>query len=159
MQSKTPLKKSFKDNTNKKKVNFQEEVKVKDTIKTSELTNLNEEKSISVNSLQSLNNVSISYIDEGRELTDRTSMISTWQKEIITEIIDAINTKPPQNTLVEKPTNVLQRDPILAEINVHSIIKKFDVQAQENTQKSNENSKVLLKKSPPVPQKTEGKTN
>ncbi|XP_049822493.1 uncharacterized protein LOC109594029 isoform X2 [Aethina tumida] len=143
----TSFKKSFKDKT-KKKVNFDENNQIGDTsdIKKEENkenslnvpeTNLDEEKSVSVNSLTSLNNEKISFIDEGRDLTDRSSMISDWKNEIVEETIASINMKPVE-TINE---NVGQSNP-----SIKDIIKRFDNQP-----------KVLprsqVKKPPEVPQK------
>lgn len=171
-------KKSFKEKSSKKKVNFEEITDLADdkknnkeekeqpkTIENLEPSNLNEEKSISVNSLASLNNENITFIDEGRELTDRSSMTLDWQKEIVEEIIDTIKMRP-----IEEATNIenaeetkntisnnLVKDPILAEINIHNIIKKFDEQSQEKSIKPKVLPRAQIKKPPEVPQKPEGK--
>ncbi|KAJ8952101.1 hypothetical protein NQ314_007594 [Rhamnusium bicolor] len=129
-----------------------------------EPSNLNEEKSISVNSLASLNNENITFIDEGRELTDRTSMTLDWQKEIVDEIIDTIKMKPIEEKTdaqniekVENINNTIIKDPILAEINIHNIIKKFDEQNHEISSKPRVLPRAQTKKPPEVPQKPEGK--
>lgn len=44
-------------------------------------TNLNEEKSVSVNSLSNVAADNISFIDEGKDLTDRSNMVSDLVKE------------------------------------------------------------------------------
>ncbi|CAH1971610.1 unnamed protein product [Acanthoscelides obtectus] len=150
-------KKSFKDKALKKKVNFEEE---KENQKKQEKpptalqpTNLSTEKSVSVNSLASLNNENITFIDEGRDLTDRTSMALNWQKEIVEEIIETIKMKPVET----KPSSVIEKDPILSEINVHNIIKKFDEQKHDNLARPKVLPRSLVKKPPDVPQKPEGK--
>lgn len=171
-------KKSFKEKSSKKKVNFEEITDLAEdkkdnkedkgqqrTVDNLEPSNLNEEKSISVNSLASLNNENITFIDEGRELTDRSSMTLDWQKEIVEEIIDTIKMRP-----IEEATNIVSaeetkntnisnivKDPILAEINIHNIIKKFDEQSQEKCIKPKVLPRAQIKKPPEVPQKPEGK--
>ncbi|XP_056638089.1 uncharacterized protein LOC130446068 isoform X1 [Diorhabda sublineata] len=220
--------KNSKEKSHKKKVNFQEEKKTEDKHleedskkkfkeqKLLEPSNLDSEKSISVASLASLNNESISFIDEdvkvkpfkfhlsGRELTDRTSMtIDYWKKEIVDEIIDSIKNKaildekpkgsrkdkkiedmPKEDVVlniipekdetstkveehenqvnIEKNDNkssslALIKDPILSEINVHNIIKKFDEQKLETPKKPVILPRTQIKKSPDVPPKPEPK--
>ncbi|KAJ8946682.1 hypothetical protein NQ318_019997 [Aromia moschata] len=167
----TSHKKSFKEKSGKKRVNFEEKNDTVESKKenTEELagilepSNLNEEKSVSINSLASLNNENISFIDEGRELTDRTSMTLDWQKEIVEELIDAIKMKPieekPEQNVekVDNVTSTVIKDPILASINIHSIIKKFDEQEQDTFSKPRILPRAQAKKPPEVPQKPEGK--
>ncbi|KAG5898199.1 hypothetical protein JTB14_005579 [Gonioctena quinquepunctata] len=177
--------KNSKDKTAKKKVNFQEECSLakgknekedKVAIKL-ETSNLNEEKSVSVTSLTSLNNENITFIDEGRELTDRSSMTLDWKKEIVEEIIDTIKMKTiveekprkteevsspvikviPSPEKSDKVNSIVMKDPILSEINVHNIIKKFDENKQEVTVKPRVLPRVQIKKPPEVPLKPEGK--
>ncbi|KAJ8920841.1 hypothetical protein NQ315_015633 [Exocentrus adspersus] len=161
-------KKSFKEKSStKKKVNFEEktDTEIIAPPKNIELeaSNLNEEKSVSVNSLASLNNENITYIDEGRELTDRSSMTLDWQKEIVEEIIDTIKMRPIEEVPsasenVEIKTSGIIKDPILAEINVHNIIKKFDEQNHDKSARPKILPRAQVKKPPEVPQKPEAKT-
>lgn len=126
----TSFKKNKEKPTTKKRVNFDEK-KLPSKLEPDENGGLNEEKSVSVNSLASLTNEEIGFIDEGRELTDRTSMNEA------------------------QDTNCV-KDPTLAEVNIHNIIKKFDEQTQDNQQKLVK-PKILprfqSKKPPEVPQK------
>lgn len=89
-----------------------------------EPTNLDEEKSVSITSLASIHNEEISFIDEGRELTDRSSMTPDLQKSNVTEEVSDTNKLKPFS---EVPPNS-KKDPIVTEVNVLDIIKKFDEQ-------------------------------
>ncbi|XP_060516788.1 uncharacterized protein LOC132696152 [Cylas formicarius] len=161
---KNSLKKSFKESgtekesrSAKKKVNFDEKSKSNDEKKSEKEnsmgnphltvnTNLNEEKSLSINSLSSLSESNIDFIDEGRELTDRTSM--ACQRDL-----------PEPETAASKPAaNEKVRDPILSEINVHNIIKKFDDSQKNLAPKQPQVKPKVLprnhpKKPPDVPEK------
>lgn len=101
-----------------------------------EPTNLDDGKSVSITSLASLHNEEISYIDEGKELTDRSSMTPDLQKNL------------PEEGDIKKNT-------IVTEVSVHDIIKKFDEQKIQNVPKVAPRS--IAKKPPEVPQKPEGK--
>ncbi|XP_023021826.2 connector enhancer of ksr [Leptinotarsa decemlineata] len=177
--------KNAKDKNIKKKVNFQEECDIvkgkndkdEEIVIKNEPSNLDEEKSVSIISLTSLNNENITYIDEGRELTDRTSMAQDWKKEIVEEIIDTIKMKTileekPSKleeksspvvkevalpVKVDKTNSIVMKDPILSEINIHNIIRKFDEQKQEVTVKPRVLPRVTVKKPPEVPTKPEGR--
>ncbi|EFA03078.1 uncharacterized protein cnk [Tribolium castaneum] len=93
------FKNDFKEKPAKKRVIFQEK-KPEDVEKTS---NLNEEKSVSVNSLASLNNTSIAFIDEGRDLTDRTSMVTEKDAALADVNIHDIIKKFDEKEIVVKP--------------------------------------------------------
>lgn len=108
-----------------------------------EPTNLNGEKSVSVTSLASVQNEDISFIDEGRELTDRSSMTPDLQKNVTEEVVGKTETEPAK------------KDPIVTEVNVHDIIKKFDEQKAVTTSKII--PKTMPRKPPDVPSKPEGK--
>lgn len=119
----------------KKRVNFQE----KKIDEPKQESNLNEEKSVSVTSLASLTNENIAFIDEGRELTDRTSMV--------TENEELKDFKTTQDKI---------KDVVLADVKIHDIIKKFDEQKQEII-KPKIYPRSQVKKPPDVPLKPNGK--
>ncbi|XP_076269271.1 connector enhancer of ksr isoform X2 [Rhynchophorus ferrugineus] len=116
-------------------------------------TNLNEEKSVSINSLSSLHNENISFIDEGRELTDRSSMVSDLVKE--SSLTDSF-LKSQENDGT-KGQNMPVKDPSLAEINVHNMIKKFDDKRSPSSPKPRVLPRGQGKKPPEVPQKPDNK--
>lgn len=133
------FKNDFKEKSiqnSKKRVNFQEK-KVEEQQKQD--SNLNEEKSVSVTSLASLTNENIAFIDEGRELTDRTSMLT--ENDELKDI---------------KPTQEKIKDVVLADVKIHDIIKKFDEQKQEII-KPKIYPRSQVKKPPDVPVKPDGK--
>lgn len=163
-------KKSFKDKgdeverwdrgTARKKVNFEEQIdemktKLEDEVKVEAKTdllevklaetNLNEDKSLSVNSLSSVTG-EIGFIDEGKELTDRSNMAS----DDLSEKVDNVQN---DNKEADKPVAVLIKDPSLAEINVHSMIKKFDEPVKAASPKPRALPRTQIKKTPEVPQK------
>ncbi|XP_030757518.1 LOW QUALITY PROTEIN: uncharacterized protein LOC115883312 [Sitophilus oryzae] len=119
-------------------------------------TNLNEEKSVSVNSLSSVHNETISFIDEGRDLTDRSSMVSTLDKE--TSLTDSFLKNNIENNKDNgKLQNIVVRDPSLAEINVHNMIKKFDDQKKISPPKPRVMPRIQVRKPPEIPTKPESK--
>ncbi|RZC38913.1 uncharacterized protein BDFB_001973 [Asbolus verrucosus] len=138
---KTPsFKSDFKDKPlSKKRVNFQER-RHEDSGRTDDgqlgVSNLNDEKSVSVNSLASLTNESIRFIDEGRELTDRTSMVT--ESEDIKEN--------------HENTHEKVKDAVLAEVKIHDIIRKFD-EHKDVVVKPKIYPRSQIKKPPDVPQK------
>lgn len=121
-------------------------------VKLQETTNLNDEKSVSVNSLSSVTDENISYIDEGKDLTDRSNMVSDLVKE--TSITDSFLKITKDN---DKQTTSPVKDPILAEINVHSMIKKFDEPKNVSSPKPRVMPRTQTKKPPEVPQKPDVK--
>lgn len=120
--------KEQKASVNKKKVNFEDS---KAEILTSEKetpdkkeqptlcldTKLDDGKSLSVNSLASLTE-NIAYIDEGRDITDRTSMAA----DVVSEVAETI--PKVENTL----TSSSVKDDVFADVHIQNIIKKFDEQ-------------------------------
>lgn len=123
------FKNDFKDEkiTTKKKVNFEdsekESEKPKKTHKKEEATlfldeELNDGKSLSVNSLASLTE-NIGFIDEGRDITDRTSMAT----EIVSEIVENVS-KLDINSSASSGV----KDDVFADVHIQNIIKKFDEQ-------------------------------
>ena len=104
------------------------------------MSNLNDEKSVSVNSLASLTNENIAFIDEGRELTDRTSMVT-----------DSDDVKRECDHFQNAHDRV--RDVVLAEVKIHDIIRKFDEQKLEVVVKPKIYPRSQIKKPPDVPQK------
>ncbi|CAG9825672.1 unnamed protein product [Phaedon cochleariae] len=129
--------KNSKKESVKKRVIFQEEC---DSLRRDRETNLSEEKSVSVTSLASLNNENITYIDEGRELTDRTSMALGWKKEIVEEIIDTIKMKAVVEEKTEMGVPELGRSD-----------KKTEPLAKPRVL-----PRAQFKKPPEIPQKPEG---
>lgn len=132
--NRSSFKKTTKDKpATKKRVNFDEKKLSPKAAEPVDDSNLNDEKSVSVNSLASLTNEEIGFIDEGRELTDRTSMTEN-----------------------QETSDRSVKDPTLADVNIHNIIKKFDEQKQDSQQKLVK-PKILprfqSKKPPEVPQK------
>lgn len=107
----------------KKKVNF-EDNRTEDketTNKKGEATlsldaELNDGKSLSVNSLASLTE-NIGFIDEGRDITDRTSMAT----EIVSEMSENIPKVENDNTVQSG-----MKDDVFADVHIQNIIKKFD---------------------------------
>ncbi|XP_044750427.1 uncharacterized protein LOC123310821 isoform X2 [Coccinella septempunctata] len=160
-------KSSFKKLKCSKKVNFDDErveLSSSKTLKPPD-SNLNEEKSLSLNSLSGVTEANVDFIDEGRELTDRSSMTSGWQKEIVEELIESIKSKPnklapppppplPQEELplkndeekniAEKPQSL--KDSVLSEVkvNVHDIIKKLDKQSAQVSNNFSQNKPKVL---------------
>lgn len=143
--------------TARKKVNFDEQIgemktKLENEVKMADLlevkvaeTNLNEDKSLSVNSLSSVTG-EIGFIDEGKELTDRSNMAS--------DDLSSTGDKPENdNKETDKPVAVLIKDPSLADINVHSMIKKFDEPVKAASPKPRALPRTQIKKTPEVPQK------
>lgn len=122
------LKNSFKNDfkeekiATKKKVNFEDSKgendefkqtsKKKENVALSLDATLSDGKSISVNSLTSLTE-NIGFIDEGRDITDRTSMAT----EIVSEVVDSSGSV--QNVV---------KDDVFADVHIQNIIKKFDEQ-------------------------------
>lgn len=166
-------KKSFKDKedevqrwdrgTARKKVNFDEQIgemktKLENEVKMESKadllevklaeTNLNEDKSLSVSSLSSVTG-EIGFIDEGKELTDRSNMTS--------DDLSSTGDKPEDlqndNKDTDKPVAVLIKDPSLADINVHSMIKKFDEPVKAASPKPRALPRTQIKKTPEVHQK------
>ncbi|XP_045470038.1 uncharacterized protein LOC123677516 isoform X2 [Harmonia axyridis] len=159
-------KSSFKKSKCSKRVNFDDEKIELNSAKSLKLpdSNLNEEKSLSLNSLSGVNEASVDFIDEGKELTDRSSMTSGWQKEIVEELIESIKSKPsklapppppplPQDEQSPKDkeediktenTRSL-KDDVLNEVkvNVHDIIKKLDKQSAQTSTNIQQKPKVL----------------
>ncbi|CAH0556503.1 unnamed protein product [Brassicogethes aeneus] len=141
----TSFKKSSKDK-NKKKVNF-EESNIYNKIKSKQeenkensfinlpATNLDLEKSISINSISSLQNENISFIDEGRELTDRTSMAMD------SKVFEEVNNDMP-NKEANSPS-------------IKQIIRIFDNQNEEKSiaHKPKIAPRSNLNKPPEVPKK------
>ncbi|KAH1014052.1 hypothetical protein HUJ04_002948 [Dendroctonus ponderosae] len=113
-------------------------------------TNLNEEKSVSVNSLSSVAADNISFIDEGKDLTDRSNMVSDLVKE--SSITDGFLKSTKETT---KSSLSSLKDPTLAEIDVHSMIKKFDESNKMSLPKPKVMPRTQLKKSFESPQKSE----
>lgn len=124
------FKNDFKDEklATKKKVNFEdsegepEEPKKTDKKEVATLSldeELNDGKSLSVNSLTSLTET-IGYIDEGREITDRTSMAT----EIVSDIIENVSKLDNNNSSASNGV----KDDVFAEVHIQNIIKKFDEQ-------------------------------
>ncbi|KAK5646089.1 hypothetical protein RI129_004553 [Pyrocoelia pectoralis] len=114
-------------------------------------TKLSEERSVSINSLTSLNE-SLDFIDEAEDITDRSNMRAEWQKQIVEEIIDTINfdVKIAQKENAENDT--------FAEVHVHTMIKKFDGQSVSSTwdpkvTKPKVFPKNVIEKPPELPQK------
>lgn len=134
------FKNDFKDKPAKKRVIFQEK-KPEDEKKENKTSNLNEEKSVSVNSLASLNNENLAFIDEGRELTDRTSMVT--EDDVKKEWVNFLH------------VSERVKDVALAEVKIHDIIKKFD--EKEIVVKPKIHPRSQTKKPPDVPQKPESK--
>ncbi|XP_044267654.1 uncharacterized protein LOC123013286 [Tribolium madens] len=128
--------KSFKNS--KKRVIFQEKKHEEKKENCHLKSNLNEEKSISVNSLASLNNENIAFIDEGRELTDRTSMVT---EDDVKKECQYFHT-----------THDRVKDVALAEVKIHDIIKKFD-EKEVVVVKPKIFPRSQIKKPPDVPQK------
>lgn len=95
---------------------------------------LDDEKSLSVNSLSSLTE-NIGFIDEGRDITDRTSMAA----EVTNDITDAINTKEKDtedsNYSAVSNTTPVAKDAVFADVHIQNIIKKFDEQISQETSK------------------------
>ncbi|KAK4879133.1 hypothetical protein RN001_007279 [Aquatica leii] len=122
---------------------------------------MNEERSVSINSLSSLNET-LDFIDEGEDITDRSNMRAEWQKQIVEEIIDTINfdvktpSVPPKEC---KGEDLKQNDSSLADVHVHNIIKKFDDQSSTlnswdpKTAKPKVFPKNVIDKPPELPQK------
>jgi hypothetical protein len=139
-RNRTSFRNELKEKSPKKKVNFQE--KKNDPVEKKDVcsSNLSEEKSVSVVSLASLTNENIAFIDEGRELTDRTSMV--------TESDDAKRDCDHLQITHEKV-----KDAVLAEVKIHDIIKKFDEHKQETVVKPKIYPRSQIKKPPDVPQK------
>jgi hypothetical protein len=139
-RNRTSFRNELKEKSPKKKVNFQE--KKNDPVEKKAVcsSNLSEEKSVSVVSLASLTNENIAFIDEGRELTDRTSMV--------TESDDAKRDCDHLQITHEKV-----KDAVLAEVKIHDIIKKFDEHKQETVVKPKIYPRSQIKKPPDVPQK------
>lgn len=108
----------------KKKVNFEDNKGDQEQNKKTEevILSLDEEvnngKSLSVNSLTSLTET-IGYIDEGRDITDRTSMAT----EIVSEVSENVGK-------VENGSSVSSgvKDDVFADVHIQNIIKKFDEQ-------------------------------
>lgn len=96
---------------------------------------LDEERSLSVNSLSSLTE-NIGYIDEGRDITDRTSMAT----EIVTDIIDALTCRDKEidedcdHSTSTNNMNVAE-DAVFADVHIQNIIKKFDEQRSHESSK------------------------
>ncbi|KAL3281327.1 hypothetical protein HHI36_004538 [Cryptolaemus montrouzieri] len=168
ISSKKPSFKKSKSST-KKHVNFDDkkiEINSPKTLKPPE-SNLNEEKSLSLNSLTGVSEATVAFIDEGRELTDRSSMTSGWQREIVEELIDTIKSKPQNIAPPPPPPPVEQEEPevdelevknltektsqsmkdiVLSEVkvNVHDIIKKLDKQSAQNSHNFNQAKPKVL---------------
>lgn len=111
----------------KKKVNFEdnkgEQEDQNKTNKKEEGTlflnaELNDGKSLSVNSLTSLTEM-IGFIDEGRDITDRTSMAT----ENVSEVIE--NTPKVES---DHATPIEVKDNVFADVHIQNIIKIFDEQ-------------------------------
>ncbi|XP_018336617.1 uncharacterized protein LOC108745062 isoform X2 [Agrilus planipennis] len=81
--------------------------------------------SVSVTSLSSLSE-SLDFIDESDDITDRSKMKNEWQKEIVEEIIDSIGERQKTMDKIYQEVSKPKQDDSLAEVHVHSIIKKFD---------------------------------
>lgn len=81
---------------------------------------ISEERSLSVNSLSGVTD-SIAFIDEGRDITDRTSMAA----EVINESVNI----PPSGISSGSITAI--KDAALADVHIQNIIKKFDEQRLE----------------------------
>lgn len=91
---------------------------------------LGDGKSLSVTSLASLTE-NIGYIDEGRDITDRTSMAT----DIVNEIIQTIGTGPDEmldNNNHSPDSKGVVKDAVFADVHIQNIIKKFDEQKQES---------------------------
>ncbi|KAK9870665.1 hypothetical protein WA026_008227 [Henosepilachna vigintioctopunctata] len=165
LSSKKPSFKKSKS-SNKKRVNFEDKKTDFCSVKSlkQQESNLKEEKSLSLNSLTDVSDTNIAFIDEGRELTDRSSMTSGWQREIVDELIETIKSKPnnsiapppPPPPTVEEDILVKDemkencnvhpvKDAILSEVkvNVHDIIKKLDKQSQNSKPVCQPKPKVL----------------
>lgn len=115
-----------------------------------EPTNLNEEKSVSITSLASLQHEEISFIDEGRELTDRSSMTPDLQKNKLEEVTDSNKVTAEHET-----SPISKKDVIITEVSVHDIIKKFDEQKNQTMPKVSPRN--VLKKPPEPPNKPDGR--
>lgn len=114
----------------KKKVNFEDnKTEVKESINKKGETilsldaELNDGKSLSVNSLASLTE-NIGFIDEGRDITDRTSMAT----EIVNEMCENIPKIENDNTA---PSGM--KDDVFADVHIQNIIKKFDEKKVSDT--------------------------
>lgn len=90
---------------------------------------LDDIKSLSINNLSGLTE-NIGYIDEGRELTDRTSMAT----EIVTNIINTMSCgeKDVENSSNSVTSNTTVKDAVFADVHIQNIIKKFDEQDLQN---------------------------
>lgn len=134
----------------KKKVNF-------DDRKTAFLKNEHESHSVSVNSLVSLKETTIRFIDEGEDITDRSGMKDEWQKQIVEEIIETID-YDSKSTLKSDEKGHL--DAALADVHVSNIIRKFSVNPAMNdnvpdgkNMKPKVFPKNVVEKPPELPQK------
>lgn len=141
---KASLKKSF----NKKKVNFDENKEIfgeKNNGQEAKLNEANKEKSVSVSSLSSLSmtNDAIDFIDEGEDLTDRSKMqLETKENKEKLEEVKESDGKSGENS-------------VFAEVNIHSIIKKFD--GSVDGSKPRIFPRLQINKPPEIPQKPETK--
>lgn len=141
------------DNLLKKKVNF-------DDRKTAFLKNEHdkgESHSISVNSLVSLKETTIGFIDEGEDITDRSGMKDEWQKQIVEEIIEMINYDSRSTLKIDEKGHL---DAALADVHVSNIIRKFNVKPAMNASVSDGKNvkpkvfpKNVVEKPPELPQK------
>lgn len=142
---------NFDEQINEMKTKLENGVKVEAKVDLLEVklaeTNLNEDKSLSVNSLSSVNE-EIGFIDEGKELTDRSNMAS----DDLSSTGDKVENAQNHNKETDK-TAVLLKDPSLAEINVHSMIKKFDEPVKAASPKPRALPRTQIKKTPEIPQK------
>lgn len=131
---------------------------------------LGDEKSLSINSLTSLTE-NIGFIDEGRELTDRTSMAT----DIVNEIIDAIDAKKAienlngsfndlkkasdnsSNSNFNKTKTSPVKEDVFCDVHIKNIIRKFDEKVQEPKKSESAKPKVFprtgVKKPQDVPQR------
>lgn len=141
------------DNLLKKKVNFDDR---KTTLSKNE-HDKDESHSISVNSLVSLKETTIGFIDEGEDLTDRSGMKGEWQKQIVEEIIETINYDSKSALKNDEKAHL---DAALADVHVSNIIKKFNVKPAMNENVSDGKNvkpkvfpKNVIEKPPELPQK------
>lgn len=145
----TPNRKaSFKKSFNKKKVNFDENKEIlgeKSNGRDTKLNESNKEKSVSVSSLSSLSmtNDAIDFIDEGEDLTDRSKMqLEAKENKEKSEDVKENDGKGSENS-------------VFADVNIHSIIKKFD--GSGDSSKPRIFPRLQINKPPEIPQKPETK--